>query len=696
MPSRAATPSEREHLLLLLILVVSLAIRVTHFLTIIGTAIPRFPLVFDQSDMHTFWEWAQTILAGDWLGRDTYHPAFNWMKAMAPQDTWYRWWGGKAIFQQAPLYPYFVAGLLAISRNSLEFVLGVQLVLGAFQPLVVFALARRLFDGRVGLVAAALTAVYGPFVFHQGVLLRDWLPPLLEPLALLALLRARASGRAADSCLSGAALGVALLAREAVLPFIVVALLWIVLDHGKAVRRATASSAALLLGLLLALSPLIARNAVVGAPLLALSNRPGEAFIVGYAADGFPIGLIHPPSMKTILERSGGRTGAVILETLRTYGGDWHRLVDLQLLRLRAFADPFEVPNNVSVYYGLEISPVLRLTLSYGVIFPLGLAGFVLSLGVWRRHLLLALYGLCTTGGLVATTIVARYRLTIVPVLIIYGAAGLIWMWEVIRARRVGGGVTYVCLLLGFVTLQQLVLPIPTLRENPSFVIYPSEYLVAADIYARDGRLDLAVREVERLEARAAERAELRRARRRGVAIRQRLPDALGEPAPGSREDRRGKATGGTGGGWVRDASQADVSLLQSRSPLPEAGRARQGAGLLRALSRTRAGWRSSRHGPAPPGRHEGLMMAWRGESRRTTASPARLAQRDTAVGLGGGWGTPFLLALSRGHFLSSLGLTASRAERALTLRHAASLPGSTRRTRRNRSSAASSLPRRA
>ena len=77
-----------ERFLLLAILVLALGLRLVHFWTLVGTAFPQFPLAFDQSDMRTFWEWAQTIVAGDWLGRNTYHPAFDWMKTIAPQETW--------------------------------------------------------------------------------------------------------------------------------------------------------------------------------------------------------------------------------------------------------------------------------------------------------------------------------------------------------------------------------------------------------------------------------------------------------------------------------------------------------------------------------------------------------------------------------------------------------------------------------
>ncbi len=105
--------------ILLVILVLGFLVRLLHFWAITGTAFPRITFIFTESDMYAFWQWAQTILAGDLLGRNTYHPYFDWMKYFAPLETWYRWWGGKQSFQQAPLYPYWVAGLLAVSGNSL-------------------------------------------------------------------------------------------------------------------------------------------------------------------------------------------------------------------------------------------------------------------------------------------------------------------------------------------------------------------------------------------------------------------------------------------------------------------------------------------------------------------------------------------------------------------------------------------------
>lgn len=481
-------------------------IRLLHFWAISGTAFLKLPLGFDQSDMYAIRQWAQTIIAGDLLGRNTYHPYFEWMKVIAPLETWYRWWGGRAIFQQAPFYAYWVAGLLTLSNNSLGFVMFVQLLVGALHPLVIFWLARRLFDARVGLVAAALTAFYGPFIFHQGVLLRDWMPPLLEPLALLALLRARSSGRSLDWLLAGVALGLALVTKETILLFVPLALAWLVLEYRCAFRQAGAYAALVLLGLLLAFSPLVARNRIAGAPLFAISNRAAESFIQGNAADALPVGAYIPVTMREILARSDGRLPAVFRETLKTYEGDWSGFVGTQLFKLRGLVDPMEVPNNVSFSYGLEISPALWFGLRYGIIFPLGLAGLIVCLGMWRRHLLLLLYAVSAVAGVMATNILGRYRLVLVPILVLYGAAGLVWLFDAFQSGRTARTRLYLGLVVGLALVQHLLLPIRTLRDLPLWTIHPPEYFLSAQIYASEGRPDRAVAEMERLQGKAGQR----------------------------------------------------------------------------------------------------------------------------------------------------------------------------------------------
>ncbi len=473
-----------------------LLVRLVHFWTIAGTAFPKIPRVFLQSDLHANLEWAQTILAGDWLGRDTYHPEFTAKQGIAPPETWYRWWGGKEIFHQAPLYPYLLAALLALAGGSLPFVALLQLVVGAVHPLVLFGLARRLFDERVGLVAAALTALYGPFIFYEGVLLRDWLPPLLEPLALWALLRARDNGRARDWLAAGAALGLALLAKESVVLLLFLAGVWLLWEKWPAWRSVGRAGALLLVGLVLCLSPLLLRNLAVGAPLFTLSNRAAETFINGNAIDSSPVGLgYNLVTLKTIMERSGGRLPLVIRETLGTYQGKFALFVRKQVLKVRGLVDPYEVPNNESYYYGQEISPVLRFTLRYGLIFPLGMAGIFLSVSAWRRQRLLYLYLPAALAGPLLAMVLSRYRLVLVPVLILYAAALLLWVYDAARERNIARTLGGLGLVLGVGIAQHLWLPLRSAEEY----VRPHEYRLASMVYASEGRFDRAVAEIERL-----------------------------------------------------------------------------------------------------------------------------------------------------------------------------------------------------
>jgi 4-amino-4-deoxy-L-arabinose transferase-like glycosyltransferase len=474
-----------------------------HFWFVSGTAYPKIPLVFTDSDMFAFVKWADAILAGDWLGRDTYHPYFSWMKEMAPLETWYRWWGGKEIFQQAPLYPYWLAALLALSNHSLEMVLLVQLLIGAVQPAVMYAIGRRLFDERVGLAAAALTASYGPFIFHQGTLLRDWLPPILEPLFLLLVLRAWRSKHRSNWLLAGAALGLAVLTKPTALLMLPIILLWLAFDARRNFRHAVVPGAALLLGLFIVLSPLLVRNQVVGAPLFAISNRAAEGFITANAHDAFPIGLKYPASMVDTLERSNGRLVGVVLETFRNHQVHWPSFTKLLELKIRGLIDPLEVPNNLDFYYGVELSPALRFALRYGAIFPIGVFGFLLSLRHWRRHLPLMLYGLAGLVGLMGTTINARYRLIFVPVLIVYGAVGTVRLLEAVWSRRWSKAMTCLVIILGVAVVQHFIFPVPILRKDPGLMIHGPEYSSSGLIYATEKGFDRAVDEMARFRERA-------------------------------------------------------------------------------------------------------------------------------------------------------------------------------------------------
>ncbi|MCX8038639.1 MAG: glycosyltransferase family 39 protein, partial [Candidatus Sumerlaeia bacterium] len=78
--------------------------------------------------MHTYWTWAQAIAAGDWLSR-------------GPQA---------GPFFYGPLYPYFLAVLFRVFGVSFDAVHGAQALIGLVMPVLVWWMARRLFDEVAG------------------------------------------------------------------------------------------------------------------------------------------------------------------------------------------------------------------------------------------------------------------------------------------------------------------------------------------------------------------------------------------------------------------------------------------------------------------------------------------------------------------------------------------------------------------
>ena len=437
------------------------------------------PAVWTHTDMHAFMQWSDAILAGDILGRDTYHPNFDWLLRQATTDQWYQWWGGKEIFHQEPLYPYFVALVRFLSNGSLLAPLVIQLIIGSLHPLILFFLGRRLCDDRVGLMAAAMAAIYGPFIFYEGILLRDWLSPMIEPLVLLTLIAA--SGMRSRQwwfwLLPGLILGIAVLARTFILLFLPGTVLWIILLRYSRRWRGFQAVGMFCAGLIIALSPLMVRNLIVGAPIMAIHNRTAEGLILGNTADGSPVGLVYPKSQIEILKTSGGSVPSVLWHTLKTHEGVGS-FFQHQLTKFRGIFEPYDIPDNATYANSRDHSPALQLSLSFWPLAAVGVSGMILS--CWwrnRNHLLVMVYFFSILAALMTVTAIGRYRLSLAPVLMIYAAILLIWMFDWLRSRRWKAATIGLLVTIVFIVIQYTIVPIKSLRADPFFPLSRREFL---------------------------------------------------------------------------------------------------------------------------------------------------------------------------------------------------------------------------
>jgi hypothetical protein len=298
-----------------------------------------------------------------------------------------------------------------------------------------------------------LAALYSPFYACSWPLLRDLLGWTITAVLVLLLLElGRCEGREPKrnwlAGTIGLVLGIGYLARETFL--LIIPLVLVVLTISAIRRRDFAPVLWLTCGVLLSLSPLMVRNARVGAPLLSSSNRFAEAFIDGNAYGTLPNQLVILLKMRGILERTGGKTLPVIVETIQTHPSAWS-LLRLESLKAVSLLDPFEPCDNINIYFLENLSPPIRWGLKHWMIIIPGLGGLALSLRLKdRRHFWLWVLLLPLLAGVLIGTPLSRYRQSLALLWIPWAAFFLAALGKNIRGNRRAALGMAIALILGW------------------------------------------------------------------------------------------------------------------------------------------------------------------------------------------------------------------------------------------------------
>ncbi len=344
-----------------------------------------------------------------------------------------------AYFHSSPLYPFVLAGLLRAFAGSLAAVRFAQAVIGTASVFLIAMLARAAVGRRAAVATAYLAAMYIPFIFFESEVLEITLVIALVTAMLLVLARRRPSAGPVSALVAGVLLGLASLGKPNLLLFAPVgSVLLFALGEGPRARRA-APAAAFFLAAGLTILPATIHNFRASGDLIPVSSNGGINLFIGNhpgASGMFQV----PPEMRLDLlasstaaaERATGHAlsaGEVsdywagrAFAYMRSQPGPWLRLM---ARKAALFWNRYEIPNHYHFYFVREFAPVLRLPLStFGVVAPLGLVGLGLAAARRRRQAaLLMAYGATFMASVVPFFITARYRLAIVPVLLV--GAGL-------------------------------------------------------------------------------------------------------------------------------------------------------------------------------------------------------------------------------------------------------------------------------
>jgi len=418
---------------LLLVTVLALLFRLIHLWEVWGT--PFFEHL--HTDPLMYHNWALEIIQGDYIGKS--HP----------------------VFYLSPLYPYFLALVYALTGPSPLFACLLQVILSTLSSGMVFHLGNRIFGPVPGLIAGVLAALYGMFIFYSSLLLGVTLIIFLNLCMLVCLVEGLRDSRWWKWILAGFCCGLSAGARGTVILFVPFALFALLLYFGRQEWRGWLKAEILfLMTAILFISPLTIHNWYVGGDVVLLTSNAGANLYIGnnLHSDGIyirnaryqgrPMGLSVREQQANFPEVAKKETGRSDLkpseisrfwikktgEQIEENPKSWLKLIGN---KIRYFFNAYEVPNNRNYYFSKRFSPLLNLPLlSLGVIFPFSILGMVVSWRSRRDHFLLYGYFFAHFIALITFFVNGRYRLVIVPVLLIYAAASFQWIYSKIQQKR--------------------------------------------------------------------------------------------------------------------------------------------------------------------------------------------------------------------------------------------------------------------
>ena len=403
-------------------------------------------LLPSEGDMHFYDDWARRIARGEW----TDHLAFYGL----------------------PGYAYLLAFLYRIFGYS-PFVPGVvQSCLDAGTALLVYKISARIFAdaapektcraSRVGVLAALGWAFFVPAEAYSIILMPTALLVFVFWLVVWEAVKTEKAPSPIRCLAYGSLIGLTATVVATILflvPLLLVA--WFV-KRDSGVRKYLLA-AAFFFGLGLGTAPCWVHNTLIARDPVFLSAHSGINLWLGNNPDatGYPrfpgLHAGQTPMLRDsiqIAEVAAGRSlkrsevSAYWSDKARAYiAGNFGAWLNLMSRKLANFWNAFEY-DDLGVIENLRAQGIVLPGLHFGFVAALALPGIFVSVGRWRKSRWLVVAILLHLLAVIPIFITERYRLAVVPGLLIFAAVGLVACWRAIAEMQYRRFALYFALLI--------------------------------------------------------------------------------------------------------------------------------------------------------------------------------------------------------------------------------------------------------
>lgn len=406
-----------------------------------GDSVTVMPGVFDQV--------SYDALARRVVGGHGFTFATNWWPATKAGEPTAHW---------SFLYTLYLATIYAIvGAHPIVARLIQAVAAGVLQPLLTWRIGRRLFGNRVGVIGAALSAIYIYFFFYAGALMTEtfyivailWALGIVIELANQDTTTSRDPGGRLRWVWLGLALSIATLLRQEILLTVPFIFGWLLFARRRLSTEACSGNERLsnasvwttFKGLVVAFAVIAAmvcpwtiRNYLVFHEFVPLNTNSGYVFFwANHPIHGTnfmtPVpddvyGRLIPRELRGLNEAALDR--ALLERSIGFVVADPARYALLSMSRVIAYFEFWPSPDS-------PLLSNLSRTFSFGLLLPFTIFGMVLSIRdarTWlsdRQRVLVLTYLFITVYTLihVLSWALIRYRLPVDAILILFGARGL-------------------------------------------------------------------------------------------------------------------------------------------------------------------------------------------------------------------------------------------------------------------------------
>ena len=438
---------------------------------------------------------------------------FLWAKDISSGDLW-----GSKSFIKWPLYAYFLSFLLKLFKNNVTAVYLFQYLLGAVNCVLVYFIAKIIFNELVGRIAALVCAWCGLFIFYDSLLTYTNLSLFLNSLLFLFLLGIEDKPGNNKLFWAGIFLGICVITQASIALFGILAIIWILKKQNTDWRKLPFKFLFFLFGLGIIVGGVALRNFLVEKDFVLIAGNVGFNFYSGNnpEANGTffcpaNIALNQEDMFRDSRIIASAQTGRYLktsevshfwfnkaINFIRKNPCQWLGLL-LRKINYAFSSKEFVHDLEYDFLAGrIRIFKIMFMDLKF--ILPFSLLGIFLAFKKSRQAALLYIILFTLAFSISLFFVTARYRIIMVPYLVIFCAFGLWSIYDALKDRRNPFRFVFLCLglLASFLLIDVDRLSIQKIRidsksDSPVF----NYHLIKALSYENHSDYQNAIRELD-------------------------------------------------------------------------------------------------------------------------------------------------------------------------------------------------------